>query len=221
MISKWLLSLCFLLTVALLTVEAQRDSRRRSGRRKATTESPLEEETESGKTPQKADPEPESEVKLPSDQKDSSDSEITSPTSPAKESGNQGGPPFIVPRGTRKPRPMHVRNEGEVRPRPTLPTFARKSHGRLAKADRHDLKRNDAGADVTTTTTTTSKPSRGGSSRRRNSSSQASEKRTTEKVTDPVETPEESQPGNKKRFGGAGRRPSRGSRRNTVAPEES
>lgn len=205
--------LCLLVLLGALCVQAQRDGRRRTGRRKPTTEPPppAAEEPEKEQNPQKVDAEPEVIAKSSSAQP--MELETNPPPSNKEEgSANQGGPPFIVPRGTRKPRP-HVRNSGESRPRPTLPSFARK---RGPKSERRDFKRNDENSVVSTSsTTTTVKPSRDSSSRSRGSNRNANtEDRNTnaEKNAQPNdEASTETAP--KKRFGGNNRRQSRGNRR--------
>lgn len=217
-VSKLGLTLCLLLLLGTLCVDAQRDGRRRGGRRKPTTESPpVEEETEVEKSSSKQDVEPEVSAKASSAQP--TESEIADKESSSeKESANnnQGGPPFIVPRGTRKPRPQ-MRDNGESRPRPTLPSFARK---RGPKPQRREFKKNDENVVVSSSTsTTTTKPSRG-SSRGRNNNAQdrnpelEKAPKVTETATEPAAP--------KKRFGGAvSRRPSRGNRRHNAEPQDS
>lgn len=196
-----------------MAINAQREGRRRSGRRKPTTESPLlVEDQENEQNPQKLDTEPEATAKSSSAQPTEAENNA-SPSNKEQPNGNQGGPPFIVPRGTRKPRP-HVRNNGVTRPRPTLPTFARK---RGPKPERQDFKKIDENSDSTPITTTT-KPSRTSS---RNRSSNSEDRNTN--VEKPLQTTDdlstESAP--KKRFGGDNRRLSRGSRRQNAATSES
>jgi hypothetical protein len=214
MIPKIALTLSIVLLVGCLCVEAQRDGRRRTGRRKPTTEIPPPvEEPENEKSPQKVDAEPEAVAKASSAQP--TESETSAPSSEKEPAnGNQGGPPFIVPRGTRKPRP-HVRNSGESRPRPTLPSFSRK---RGPKRERPDFKKNDENSVVSSasTSTTTPKPSRG-STRNRGSNSQ--DRNVAEKTPQVNEDEVSTEPASpKKRFGGgATRRPSRGNRRFNAA----
>lgn len=209
--------LCLLVLLGALCVEAQRDGRRRTGRRKPTTEPPPhDEEPEKEQNPQKVDAEPEVLAKSSSAQP--MELETNAPPSNKEEgSANQGGPPFIVPRGTRKPRP-HVRNSGESRPRPTLPSFARK---RGPKSERRDFKRNDENSVVSTSsTTTTVKPSRD-SSRGRGSNRHANtEDRNTNAEKNTQQNDEAStEAAPKKRFGGNNRRQSRGNRRQQHNPE--
>lgn len=220
MVYKITLTLCFLLLLGVLCAEAQRDGRRRSGRRKPTTESPqLMDETESEKNSQNLDAEPEAIAKSSSAQPTESETKSETPSADKESANNnQNGKPFIVPRGTRKPRPQ-MRSNGEPRPKPTLPTFSRK---RGPKPERHDFKRNDENSLASSSTSTTQKPSRG-SSRNRNSNNSHDRNSDAEKASHAANSAEistEAVP--KKRFGGGPRRgPSRGNRRHnaTMAPE--
>lgn len=225
MVPKIAVTLCFLLLIIALCTEAQRDGRRRTGRRKPTTELPPPEEPESEKNPQKIDAEPESIAKSssaqPTELETNADKEPSLDKEPAN--ANQSGPPFIVPRGTRKPRP-HMRSNGDAKPRPTLPTFSRK---RGPKPERRDFKKIEENAEGSspTSTSTTAKPPRG-SSRSRNSNNRNSD---VEKAVPSAESPEikpaaeTADDAPKKRFGGgATRRPSRGNRRyNPTTSQES
>lgn len=208
MVPKKALILCLLIVIGALCVEAQRDGRRRSGRRKPTTESPPpDEEPENEKNPQKLDTELDTIAKSSSAQPTETETNIP-PADKEATNGKDSGPPSIVPRGTRKPRP-HVRNSGEPRPRPTLPSFARK---RGPKPERREFKQNDENSVVSpSSTSTTPKPSRGSSRNRGNNTQDRNS--TIEKVTlsndeAPTEAPA------KRRFGGGPtRRQSRGNRR--------
>ncbi|XP_054723136.1 translation initiation factor IF-2-like [Uloborus diversus] len=216
---KVLAVVCLLVfSTFFLGVSAQRDGRRRSGRRKPTTEAPKEamEEPESEASPQNVDIAPEPLAKpthsQPAESLDSlsTEKEATNPTS--------GGPPFIVPRGTRKPRPMQVRNNGEARPKPTLPTFSRKNN-RRPKPERHDFKKLEENTPSSVPiSTTTAKPSRNSSRRRGGHSSQSDRNSNLNRDSQVPAPSSSSEAAPKKRFGGATRKPSRGSRRSTTVP---